>query len=262
MQWIKNTIRHSRRVILHICALLYSTPFKETESAIIIAPHPDDEVFGCGGFISRCIGKSQKIEILFLTLGEASHKRCCSEQADRVGARRKESAERVARILGVSQQQLHFIEGKDGRLPHYNHDTFIAMATHIAQVINEVKPGKVFYPHPFEGWSDHIAAMELTTAAINMLPIGLRPKPYFYCVWFWFSMPLRKAFQLNWKKARLLDISKQLPLKREAMKIYLDSFAPCGNPWVGKLPKEFLRAFDWDKELFFEADSVPHVTCK
>ena len=262
MQWIKSTIRFSRRFFLNICALLYSTPIKETGSAIIIAPHPDDEVFGCGGFISKWTKSNKKIEILFLSKGDASHKGCCDVLINQVGAHRKELAERAAGFLGVSHQQLHFLEGKDGRLPHKGRNTFIDMTAQLTAVIKRAAPEMVFCPHPFEGWPDHIAAMELTVAAINILPAESRPKLYYYCVWFWFSMPLRKAFQLNWKKALLLDISKQLPLKREAMNIYLDSFAPCGNPWVGKLPKEFLRAFDWDKELFFEADSVPHLSYK
>ena len=74
---------------------------------------------------------------------------------------------------------------------------------------------------------------------------------YHYCVWFWFSMPLRKAWRCDWKNARLLDISDVYEKKRRAMDIYLQALAPCGAPWVGRLPRQFLKAFEWRRELYF-----------
>lgn len=255
MRLPKATFRIIRQKALQQIGRVFEKPFtQKLDSSLIIAPHPDDEVFGCGGWISRLAGSGNKVEILFLTNGSASHQGCCGEPVEHVGVRREGLAKEAAGILGVSEDSLNFLAGKDGILPHQGHDGFTDMVAKITEAIRDATPEAVFCTHPFEGWSDHVAAVELATAAIGMLPEESRPKLYYYCVWFWYSMPLRRGLRLDWRKARFLDISKQLPLKRQAIKIYLDALAPCGNPWVGKLPKGFLRAFDWDKELYFEAD--------
>ena len=228
--------------------------FSEPARCLIIAPHPDDEVLGCGGMIAKCSANGKATDILFLTEGEASHKGCCTVQVSQVGAQRRRLAGAANEILGVPQKRLHFLDKEDGELPRKGQDGFIDFAEKIAACLEKSAPEAVFCPHPFEGWSDHIAAAELTTAALKMLATSPIPRLYHYCVWFWYSMPLKHAWRIDWRRSRLLDISEQFPLKRQAMRTNLDALAPCGHPWAGKLPPQFLRAFYWDKELFFEAD--------
>ena len=254
---IKKIWRILHQKILHFIGIILGNPITHMpEHFVIIAPHPDDEVFGCGGLISKCTENNKKSEILFLTQGEASHQQCCNIPINQIGAQRMELAARAAEILGVSQYTLVFPAGKDGNLPRKCSEAFGLMAGQLTEAIKRAAPEAVFCPHPCEGWPDHIAASELTIAAIDMLPAASKPKLYYYCVWFWYSMPLHRALKLNWGKARILNISAQLPLKRQAMSVYLDAFAPCGKPWVGKLPKELLRSFDRKTELFFEADKI------
>ena len=48
--------------------------FKKSDIALIIAPHPDDEILGLGGFLAQqaqC--NSQNIHIVYLTDGDASN---------------------------------------------------------------------------------------------------------------------------------------------------------------------------------------------
>jgi len=221
---------------------------------MIIAPHPDDEIFGCGGLLAGHATEGKRADILFLTKGDRAHQACCPMPARQIGAERLRLAVAANEILGVSQGHLHFLEGRDGNLPHKGQDGFIDFAEKIVAYLEKSTPDAVFCVHPFEGWSDHMAAEELTRAALKILARSPMPRLYHYCVWFWYSMPLKRACSINWRQARLLDITAQLSLKRQALRTYLDALAPCGNPWVGKLPPQFLRAFDWDKELFFEAD--------
>ena len=42
-------------------------------------------------------------------------------------------------------------------------------------------------------------------------------------------------------------------LKMKAMDAYIRPLAPCGNPWSGVLPKVFVDANRWNKELYFKA---------
>ena len=223
---------------------------------MVIAPHPDDEVMGCGGLLAERSAKGQKTDVLFLTEGEASHGGCCSTSIREIGTHRRYLAGTANEALGVPYGRLHFLEGRDGMLPHKGRDGFIDFAGKIAACLKKTAPEAVFCPHPFEGWSDHMAAGELTKAALKMAAPEPVPRLYHYCVWFWYNMPLKRSWSINWRQARLLDITAQLPLKRQAIRLYLDALAPCGNPWSGILPREFLKAFDWRKELFFKANSI------
>ncbi|OED38706.1 hypothetical protein AB833_18645 [Chromatiales bacterium (ex Bugula neritina AB1)] len=40
------------------------------KTALVIAPHPDDEVFGCGGLIAKMIRQNCKVYVLYVTVGE------------------------------------------------------------------------------------------------------------------------------------------------------------------------------------------------
>lgn len=255
MKILKYIWRVIRQKILKHIGEVTGKPFTQIpDHFLIIAPHPDDEIFGCSGIIARCPRGNLKSKVLFLSEGEASHKGCCNSSGDRVGEQRRALAGRTAKIIGISATQLHFLSLKDGAFPRKGQEAFKRTATLIANAIGNELPEAVFCPHPFESWPDHIAATDLTIAAINMLPLESRPKLYYYCVWFWYSMPLSRVFQVKWRNARLLDITLYLGVKKQAMRTYLDALAPCGNPWVGKLPRELLRAFEWNKELYFEAD--------
>jgi hypothetical protein len=40
--------------------------------------------------------------------------------------------------------------------------------------------------------------------------------------------------------------------KLQAVDDYVTPLAPCGKPWSGVLPKPFLKAAKWNKELYFK----------
>jgi LmbE family N-acetylglucosaminyl deacetylase len=220
----------------------------------IIAPHPDDETFGTGGLIAQQISIGCQVKVVFLTSGEAAHQTCCSLSANEITRRRENISKDALSILGCDSRSVEYLRYPDGNLPNCNSKEFIGVSRRIAEIIEDWKPTCIFCPHPFEGWSDHIAAEELTRAAINKL--SYQPQLYHYCVWFWYSMPLKRVWHVDWQRARVLDIARQLPLKQHAFRLYLNSLAECGHPWVGTLPAQFLHAFQWDRELFFEVDSA------
>jgi LmbE family N-acetylglucosaminyl deacetylase len=293
MPCLRTVARWFRRSALQAwAALLAGSKPGFNGTLLIIAPHPDDETFGTGGLIASLIqqgtgdgalaaGDKQPIagsrplqsglcnsapavHVVFLTSGGASHAGCCGIPAEALGGRREAAAIKATGLLGVPSGNLHFLRWPDGHLPHPGVVDFEDARGRLSQVIRQINPDSIFTPHPFEGWSDHMAAESLTRAA--MLHANSAALLYHYCVWFWFSMPLRRAFQLDWRNALIFSSSKSpLPvpgsepafaLKREAIRIYLDDLAPCGKATCGVLPLEFLRAFEWKKELFFRADKL------
>jgi LmbE family N-acetylglucosaminyl deacetylase len=254
-EFSKKIFRLQRQAFLRLMAFRKNDGsfLRDIKKVVIIAPHPDDECLGSGGFICQKFNDT-KIDILFLTNGESAHQNCCAATNSQVGEQRQYLAVEADKTLGIPESNLHFLEGTDGSLPHKDNSGFALFAQKMAICMEKIAPEAVFCPHPFEGWPDHVAAEELTRAAINVLSI--RPRLYHYCIWFWHNMPLKKAWNIDWRKAHTIDISKGLPFKQQAIDVYLEALAPCGIPWSGKLPPELLRAFEWDKELFFDADKT------
>lgn len=247
---MKQVFRLVRQFFLRLLAHRASTDQAFLDDLVIIAPHPDDEVLGCGGLIAKAVAAGQSVKVVILTSGGAAHNGCCAAGERLVEERRRELAREALEYLGLSAEHIVFLDWQDGKLPRQQDADFAAKANELASLLVRFNPSAVFCPHPFEEWSDHIAAEEMTRAALDQSRLNVTL--YHYCVWFWYSLPLRKAFHCDWRNALTLDISKVYRRKQAAISAYMAPCAPCGNPWSGKLPKEFMRAFLWKKELFFK----------
>lgn len=250
----KDRIKQIRQSVLHQLGYLSKRYLEAHDSLLIVSPHPDDEVLGCGGLLAKYCAPGKKAYVLFLTRGEASHTKCCGASKALIGTARRKLAVEAHASMGASPDRLYFLNGKDGQLPRSGGKQFFEFTDRIAQHIELLRPEAVFCPHPFEVFNDHVAGEELARAALGKL--SYRPALFYYCVWFWYTMPLHKAIHLRWRDARLLDITGQMPAKSRAIDTYLGRNAPCGAPLVGGLPQAFLKAFYWKKELFFKVPTT------
>ena len=57
------------------------------ERVLILAAHPDDEILGCGGFISKYVNKSFDFKIIFI--GEGSSCRFDNYKSDKSNQEKK-----------------------------------------------------------------------------------------------------------------------------------------------------------------------------
>lgn len=75
------------------------------ERLLIIAPHPDDEVIGCAGLISRVKADGGKVYVLFLTVGDTKDfsKKGLSTQNQRLS-----EIEKVAKFLKYDNYHIAF----------------------------------------------------------------------------------------------------------------------------------------------------------
>lgn len=214
--------------------------FEKSQRVIAIAPHPDDEVFGCGGLISRLVSRGAVPHIIVLTGGGGSHRSCCSTpEVSIISARRKLTHKAMA-ILGLAESQLHEMNFADGHLGEGNQEE----RQKLKALIEEIKPDVILVPHHGEGWPDHLAARELGIELANR-----NTKVYEYCVWMWYY----HQKELDWKNGYILRMTESEHQKKlEAIKAYHSALAPCGKPWVGVLPKLFVDANSNNLELFFK----------
>ncbi|HEY5714105.1 MAG TPA: PIG-L family deacetylase, partial [Candidatus Gracilibacteria bacterium] len=87
----------------------------KVRKTLVIAPHPDDEIICCGTLMSERVKNGEKVQVIYLTDGDALSTRD-SDISKRYGkGRRKESIKAMAEI-GVDESYLAFLNFPDGYL--------------------------------------------------------------------------------------------------------------------------------------------------
>lgn len=213
--------------------------FSPVSPVLLLAPHPDDEIFGCGGLIARLVAEDCMPHVVVLTGGEGSHTACCNTPKADIIAARRSLTHKAAGELGLSARYIHELNFADGKISGDRGAEY----DKLKQLIAALNPQTILVPHHGEGWPDHLAVREL---GIELAPKGT--DVYEYCVWFWYY----RQRHLDWEQAyRLKMTSEEHRLKLAAIGAYHNALAPCGKPWVGVLPPLFVKANQWNKELYF-----------
>lgn len=208
-------------------------------NVLIVAPHPDDEVIGCGGLIARLVRLGRTPHIVVMTGGEGSHAGCCDTSKEDIVKARRRLTRNALTILGIPESYIHELNFADGNI---NGDD--PEVKKLKQIISELKPQSIFMPHWGEGWPDHV-----NTARIVEKIAPKSAKIWEYCVWMWYYNVFRG---LDWPHGRRLTMTPaEHSLKLKAMDAYVSPLAPCGKPWSGVLPQLFIKANSAKRELYF-----------
>lgn len=246
LMYVKSLVRELRISFLHlIIQTRHHIKFNAEATILVVAPHPDDEVFGCSGLIQRMLQEKRQVDVVILSGGGESHAGCCQIEESLLIDSRRNLSRKAAGLLGLPLKNLHFLNYPDGSISFDCPET-----NQLKNLIKELQPDAIFVPHRGEGWSDHLAAGDVVRKLIGQ---DSQIEMYEYCVWFWFY----NVWNIDWKKARILTMS---PLehknKNRAIDAYILPKAPCGNPWSGVLPNVFVRANRWKKELYFKQSGL------
>ena len=150
-------------------------------SALVFAPHPDDETLGCGGTLVRKKQAGADIKIIFMTDGCQSHAHLMpATQLKKIRAREAIAA---AQQLGIPSQDVFFLEVPDGTLASHA-DWAIRQ---VASLLLEWLPEEIFVPYCQDGVPDHDATNYSVVSAVKQC--GLAVTVYEYPVWFWAHWP-------------------------------------------------------------------------
>lgn len=240
---LKYLYRRPQHLIIRFFSDIFSRKINvvEMDNVLIVSPHPDDEIFGCANLIYTLSKLGNRVNIIYLSRGEASLPSSCIDKRQLIETR-KELAIRANSVLGMDSCNLFFLDFPDGKFKNVSSD----QVNKFQEIIERINPQYVFYPHPYDGSPDHSAATKYVRDVIE----GKNIKQYYYCVWLWHHMPLYKVFLLNYFQSYY--IYGDLSLKKEAIDIYVKALTESGLPYSGTLPKMFLKAIYWKKELFFK----------
>jgi len=142
--------------------------FKE-QRVLILAPHPDDEVLGCGGFINRFKREGAEVFVLYMTVGTTKDfsKKGLSTQEERM-----KEIEKVAAFLRLDGYRIAF-PGNDYHLkldavPQKDLINEIERGDNISLEI--LKPTIVLIPSSFDYNQDHNAVCDAAIAATRPTP--------------------------------------------------------------------------------------------
>ncbi len=182
--------------------------------ALIVAPHPDDEVLGCGGLIARHVAYGDEVYVVIVTRGAAD-----VFPPERVEQVRNEAAAANA-VLGT--KRLFFL---DFPAPRLDVVPTSELATAIGGVIREVQAATVYLPHHGDIHGDHKAVYWATLVATR--PNGGFVPRRLLC----YETPSETEWGAPIASDAFLptvfvDVSQYLDVKLEAMKCYETQMAP------------------------------------
>jgi LmbE family N-acetylglucosaminyl deacetylase len=131
-------------------------------SALVLAPHFDDEVLGCGGLIAQLAADGAAVRVLFLTDGGGGGEGVSDRGAYR--ERRRDEAAAALAVLGAAGWDV--LDLPDGALAHH----LEGAEQGIRRAVLSQRPEIVLCPSPLEVTADHRAAF----AALHRLLAPLR----------------------------------------------------------------------------------------
>lgn len=126
------------------------------KNILVIAPHPDDEVLGCGGTIAKRVSVGDEIYLCVVT------KAYLPEWTEADIKRRREEVFRANKILGI--RNIHFLDFptvKLNTIPHKELDEAIS------QIVQKVQPEMVFLPHRGDVNQDHRLVFDAAMVAVK-----------------------------------------------------------------------------------------------
>ena len=163
--------------------------------AVIVTPHPDDEILGCGGLMRRLSRAGTQLVVVAVTAGEASHPWSPTVSPAQLAVRRAAEAARSYTLLGVA---LHRVElgVPDGRAVE-------AVDRIAASICRFLRPSDwCVAPWSSDGHPDHDATGRAAAEACGRA--GSQLLSYLVWTWHW-SHPADP--RVPWERARRVSLS-------------------------------------------------------
>jgi len=192
---------------------------------LVLSPHPDDDIFGCGGTLRLHHDQNDEINILYLSGNES----------------RIAEAQTALEIIGINKfENLDMIDGKitDSQ----------AVIDKITQRITDLKPKTIYAPCFVDPNSDHLATSKILAKALEKT--NFDGEIFMYEIW--------SPIYAN----RLISIDKTIETKIKAMQAHQSQLKdrPYVDAFIG-LSQYRANMFDHGKnaEAFFACDKETYI---
>lgn len=184
----------------------------EPMNILVIAPHHDDEVIGCGGTIANVTRSGHHVDVLYMTAGDVGIPGM--ERNEAISLREAE-ARRACKVLGV--RECFFLRHPDRELAY--------SLSNVKEIIRLLRSGRyesLVFPHPDEKDWEHRVVHDIAGEASWMASSRYFPELgesvhlkqiLLYEVW----TPM-SSFNVQY------DISETFNIKRDALSQYSSQF--------------------------------------
>jgi len=179
---------------------------------VVLAPHMDDEVAGCGATLHKHIACGAQVTVVYMTDGRRgsptlNERRITDKERktleDELVVMRKSEVAEAARILGI--QNLIFLDHADADLKPVQ-----LIINQIRTILGEKLPEIIYLPSLMDSHCDHWVTNQILYAAISGLTTSEKWLPIFRGFEVWTPLPAN----------RLVNISNEIEIKREAISVF------------------------------------------
>jgi LmbE family N-acetylglucosaminyl deacetylase len=143
----------------HHIEIVEEVKFKK---ALVIAPHPDDDCFGCGGLMKK-VSLRGSVTVAYLCDGAGGVSDLTQKIDTSLIEKRKAEARAAGKILGVHEQI--FFGYRDGKLAGAG-----AAVKAVSDLIKRIEPDIILLPSFLDNHPDHRAANEIVINALTKTP--------------------------------------------------------------------------------------------
>ena len=177
---------------------------------LVLAPHMDDEVIGCGGVLARHVAAGARVAVAYMTDGRGPAPSPAGVTATEIAASRLEvsatrrrEAHAAAAILGI--EELYFLDAIDGSL---RPDDVVVEA--LARRVTELRPEIIYLPFAMDMHGDHWQTNLVFAACVDRLPPRL------------LQHAVCRGYEVGTPAVanRLADITAVMDVKRAALRAF------------------------------------------
>jgi LmbE family N-acetylglucosaminyl deacetylase len=227
-------------------------------SCLVLAPHPDDETFGCGATICRKLAGGSEVRIVVATDGRLSSDRM---DPDALARLRSGEVRAATRELGIADDDLLLLGHHDGTLVRCTDRVVEEVGALVAGRV----PDQVYVTSALDGHPDHVALNEVARQLRTQWSGSCEFLEY--PTWYWYQGPVRTSARSAWRRTArgveqvlssarrfrpgLVATGPYLGPKRRAIECYRSQTQDLsGDGEWEHLPSDFVSAFLGGFEVF------------
>ncbi|MBD9561954.1 PIG-L deacetylase family protein [Pseudomonas sp. PDM09] len=194
--------------------------------AVVIAPHPGDEVLTCGGLLQQLCALGHPLQLISITDGSYSHFGSRQWSQKRLSVFRPQESVEALRRLGVPMHSLKWIRAG------FTDSGLAERESELTQfIVRYLRPGDVvFTTWREDGNLDHDAVGRASARAAALVGATLNEIP----VWAW-HWPTREHGLIPWDRARKVRLDTWT-VARKSHATYAYASQLDGEPIIGVAP--------------------------
>lgn len=227
--------------------------FQRTKRAMVFAAHPDDELIGAGGTITKLklSGKNVKVIVFSYGGGGATAEEARLLRENKIEAIREKETRMVARTLGIQHRILGLVEIEEWR----------EVSKMLVRELRLFKPDLVFTHSPLDKHHLHRSVSDISTEAswhAGAKVYGELGRPWKISAVYYYEV-----FDLFTEPSMIVDVTDTFDLKLKALRLYKSQLRVF--PGLDDYLKALGRVRGYQAgvkfgEAFMQASSIPITT--